>query len=74
MIELGLSQAERDIAQQVTELGWNTLRPIFHKFGERHEICREAVDEIAGAGFFGLNIDSKFVACAFNFDATYCSI
>lgn len=60
MIELGLSQAERDIAQQVKELGWNTLRPIFHKFGERHEICREAVDEIAGAGFFGLNIDSKF--------------
>lgn len=60
MIELGLTDQERELAGDVDSYCRSTLVPLAAGFGEQHSICRDLVTAMAARGYFGLNIATEY--------------
>lgn len=57
---LGLTPDEVAVAERIDAVTIEHLLPIAHRFGERHEICRELLETMADHGFLGLNIAAEY--------------
>lgn len=58
--DLELTADERALARRVHEVGRDTLLPIAHAWGERHEMCRDLIRAMADNDLFGLNIPAGY--------------